>query len=245
MKKFALFAAALTLCLFTVSHANAKDANQIEVDFFRAVADGQGDQAMEMMHPELKKLVDAPVLAAWSNAWKQRLGGFHSLKRTSTNYRLSLTGVEHRFESSVEFAEGKGNASLTIFNDTIVAFSLDSDALGNWFQGPTSINLYRERAERFLKSFFDKPADETRTLMHEALVKACENQKLESIMELVHSNGGQLQHAQLRSHKMQIADNDQRLILVFDLQCEKTNGECVIEFQFIGMKGHLMSFNFR
>ena len=65
------------------------------------------------------------------------------------------------------------------------------------------------------------------------------------MIQSITDNAGSLESASLKSNQMSIEEHRQVLILLFDIECENATGECEIEFQFIGMQGHFISFNFR
>ena len=69
--------------------------------------------------------------------------------------------------------------------------------------------------------------------------------KLETMMQTVAKNGGPLQSATLRSHRMSMEEDRQALVLLFDIECERAHGTCELEIEFVGMQGHLISFDFQ
>jgi hypothetical protein len=115
----------------------------------------------------------------------------------------------------------------------------------NWFQGPRRIDLYTERGKAFIAAFLQQKGQIASSMMHQALQDVFAEGELESMMQRVADNAGDLESASLRTHKMHVEEERQALVLVFDIECERAAGECEIEFQFVGMQGHLVSFNFR
>ncbi len=233
--------------LLTFSGIHAKGADpvtNIETTFHQGLARGDAATVLQQLHPALQELVDAPVLEAWANAFRDKLGGHLSTNRLATNRAQTLTGVEINIESEIVFEQGTAASSMRFFDGQLVAFNITSEQLGDWFQGPSRIDFYAERAEAFISAFLNEDGEQARSMMHEALKKLVVDGKLESMMRTIAGNGGSFQSATLRTHRMTLEKDNQVLTLLFDLECERANGECEIEFQFAGMQGHLISFDF-
>jgi hypothetical protein len=64
------------------------------------------------------------------------------------------------------------------------------------------------------------------------------------MIQNIADNAGALETVTLRSHRLSLEANRQVLVLTFDLQCDRANGHCEIEIQFVGMQGHLIGFDF-
>lgn len=178
-------------------------------------------------------------------AAREKLGAHLSTRRTDFVRRQRLAGVETKIVSVVEFERGTAEASLKFLDDRLIAFDVQSEQMRDWFQGPSRIDLYTDRAHAFIVAFLEQDASLARSMMHEALQQVVAQEKLESMMQSVAENGGRLQSATLRTHRMQIEEQRQVLVLNFDVECEKASGECEIEYQFVGMQGHLIRFHFR
>ncbi len=230
----------------TGTQAKAADlVTNVETSFHQALSRGDAAKVQAQMHPELQKLTDMPVLEAWAFAFRDKLGRHISSNRLATNRTRKLTGVEIEIESEVVFEKGTASSSMRFFDGQLVSFSITSDQLVNWFEGPSRIDPYTRRAEAFIAAFVNQQAEEARSMMHEALRQLVIDGKLESMMQRIAANGGAFQSATLRTHRMSLEQDRQALILLFDLDCELVKGECEIEFQFAGMQGHLISFDFR
>ena len=220
-------------------------SHQNETCFYQSLGHGDAAALREQMHPALRELVDQPVVEAWATAARENLGAHLSTRRIDFVRKQRLAGVETEIVSVVEFERGTAEASLKFLDDRLVAFDVQSDQMRNWFQGPSRIDLYTDRAQAFIVAFLKQDASATRSMMHKALQQVLAEGELELMMQSVAENGGKLQSATLRTHNMLIEKERQVLQLTFDLECEKASGECEIEFQFVGMQGHLTSFNFR
>ncbi len=231
------FAGALVNGADTVSDAETK--------FYRSISLGDADAAYQQMHPALQELIDLPVLEAWSIAVRDTLGSYQSKTQSEFKRTQQLTGVMIDIESELVFEHGSATASMSFFDGQMVAFNVQSDQLTNWFEGPTRLDPYTKTAEAFIAAFLRKDGDQARSLMHDALKKLFVENELESMMQNVAENSGALKESQLKSHRMSLENDRQALYLVYGIDCENATGECEIEIQFIGMKGHLIGFNFQ
>ncbi len=242
-----LLLAALSLQSILGLHgAQAGDFDPVtprETKFYQSLGRGDADAAYDLMHPALQELVDRPVLEAWAKAIQERLGDYVRTNRLVTSGTQKLTGLETKLESEVVFERGTATASMRFFDQTMVAFHLDSDQLGDWFQGPSRIDLYTRRSETFIRAFLNQDTQAVKSLMHPALLEAAEA-KLETMIQNISANAGALETITLRSHRLSLEPNRQVLILDFDLQCDRASGHCEIEIQFVGMQGHLIGFDF-
>ena len=223
----------------------ASPDSEIETAFYESVGRGDAKAAYKLMHPALQELIDLPVLEAWSIAARDNLGDYTSKTQTKFKSSRQLTGVKTDVESELVFENGTGTASMRIFDGRLVAFELQSDQLVNWFQGPSTIDIYSEKAEAFLSAFFNRNSERARSLMHDALKKEVADDKLETMIQGITDNAGSLESASLKSNRMSIEEDRQVLVLLYTIECEQASGECEMEIQFIGMQGHLISFNFR
>ena len=59
------------------------------------------------------------------------------------------------------------------------------------------------------------------------------------------NHGGVLKSLKLREHRFSLEGTSPALFLLYDIECERAGGHCEIEFQFSGMKGHLLGFDFQ
>ena len=242
-----LLLAALSLHgILGLKRAQAGNADPItpqETEFYQSLGRGDADAAYDLMHPALQELVDRPVLEAWAKAIQESLGGYLMTNRLVTSGTQKLTGVETNLESEVVFERGKATASMRFFDQKMVAFQLESDQLGDWFQGPSRIDLYTRRSETFIRAFLNQDTQAVRSLMHPALREAAEA-KLDTMIQNIAANAGAPETIKLRSHRLSLEATRQVLVLVFELQCDRANGQCEIEIQFVGMQGHLIGFDF-
>ncbi len=233
------------LCLSTTLTKGAEPAAELEDNFYRAVSSGDANAAYNQMHPAAQELVDMPVFETWSGAVREHLGSHVSTNRISTTNIQQLAGVRVNIESEVVFERGTAKATMGFFDGQMVAFNVQSDQLVGWFTGPTRLDPYTEKAEAFIAAFIGQESEKAWSLMHDALKKMLPGNGLETMMQSIGDNGGSLRSLKLRNHQMVLEDDSQTLVLEYDLECERASGQCTIEFQFVGMKGHLVSFRFR
>ena len=62
-----------------------RSGNASQEAFFKAVGSGDATQVTAMFHPALREEVDEPVLAAWMQEVKSKLGNFTGLSKSHFN----------------------------------------------------------------------------------------------------------------------------------------------------------------
>ncbi len=105
--------------------------SQHQEDFFAALYAGDTAKLTGMMHPELQKLVDAPVLAVLAQSMKENLGAFKGLSKTNFNTSSSYENGVKKVESSGEvlFEKGTATSELVYMNDLLTSFNVKSPKL--------------------------------------------------------------------------------------------------------------------
>jgi len=214
-------------------------------DFFRAVTSGSPGQVTAQFHPALLEEVDEPVLGAWMQVVKEQLGAFKGLRKTDFDTSVKYEGGVKVTESkgTVEFEKGEASSELVLHGDQVTKFHVASAKIPeDWFKGPTSTELYRERGKVFLTHFLSDRPDEAFKSMHKALQENAPLEKLKGMMAEVAGKAGALKSM---SHKSESYDPaSQKLEILYSVACEKAKLVMSAKFQFVGLKGHLVAFNF-
>lgn len=236
-----LFAVAVMATAFSAS-----SRADVQRDFFEAIQSGQIEQVMAQMRPELLVEVDPPVLAAWMTALNERVGSLQSIKYTGIELKQTEDGSFRTTTAIVTFEKGSATSVLTAIDDRLIAFQVTSDQLGNdWFQGPSSIDLYESRGRTFIEQFMTGKTDEAYAMCHPALQDVIDRESFQQMVNILHERHGGPTSVTLKDSSMKIDDERQELTLNFDIVGERGTGVCEITVQFAGMKGHLLGFNFR
>ncbi len=217
----------------------------IQEDFFKAVQSGQVKQLTKQMRPELLVEVDEPVLAAWMNAINEKLGSVKSIQQTGFANEGGLTNRIKTSDATIQFEHGTATSSLKTMNGEIIGFNVTSPELGDdWFQGPTDTRVYEEMGITFVKRFLGGQTDDAYAMCHPALQEVISVESFVEMSRSIRENAGALKSATFKSSRMDLLDDGQTLFLNFDISCEKATGTCEIKVQFVGMKGHLLGYDF-
>ena len=244
MKTSLYFTVSIALLTLPTMCSADKATTNSETRFYQALDHGDVNAVLETLHPAAQEQVDRPVLAAWIDAVGQRLGQHTSVKHTASSRTLSLTGTRIETTATVTFDRGAAEATITSLDGRIVDFTVQSDQMRDWFQGPTDVLTYDRTARRFITAFLTGDSESARTLMHPALLEAINNDDIETMVTKITKNGGKLEKLELGDQRFSLDGPAPALLLTYDVQCERAAGVCEIEFQFVGMKGFLLGFDF-
>jgi len=234
---------AFVTLLFWAQHAGA----ELHDKFFNAVVSGDPQQVLNLCDPSLREEVDAPVLGAWMNEVRGKLGGYRGLSKSNFDTNMKATDQGRIIESkgTIHFEHGDAASELTFRNDLLTAFSIKSDKLaGEWFKGPAETKLYRERGEQFIRKFFAQDKAGAAAMMGKELHDVVPDEKLVEFMKTITAQSGALKTVLFREEKV-TTDAPVTLRIYYDLECEKEKLAADVKFQFIGLKGHFEGFNFK
>lgn len=245
MNKLILCVMVLLCGQSAVCGETSESADQVESQFYEAIGRSDVDTALRLLHPAVRELVDRPVMEAWTSAVRDELGQHRATVHTDRTETQELTARRVEFTSTVTFAKGTARSSMSVLNGQIVAFEVQSDLLQNWFQGPTTTDVYAQQAETFIDAFLFGKDQAAFAMMHPALQDVIPQKKLQGMMDTVMANGGSLKQAELQGSRFTLSGASPTLYLTYAIECERASGQCEIEFQFVGMKGHLLGFSFR
>ncbi|MBI85875.1 MAG: hypothetical protein CMJ81_21985 [Planctomycetaceae bacterium] len=238
-----------TLCIallaLSTTIGQAAAVSSLENRFYQSIGRGDVDTFYRMLHPALRAEVDRPVVKAWLEVVQARLGRCQSIEPVASSRTQQLTGVRWEGSSKITFAKGVADGSLSSFNGQVLSFQVQSEKMVDWFQGPKKIEVYTARAAAFMTAFLDTELTPAWELIHPALQDVVGKEGLKRMMARVVDNGGPLQHLQLKSHRFSLEGGNPTLFLLYDVECERANGTCQLEFQFVDMKGHLLGFDFQ
>ncbi|MCA9073761.1 MAG: hypothetical protein KDA93_01920 [Planctomycetaceae bacterium] len=214
-------------------------------DFFRALNSGQVKQLTQQMRPELLEQVDAPVLEAWMTAMNERLGRVRSIEQTSITNENKLTTQIESTEATVEFERGTATSTMQTADGKLIKFNVVSEQLGDdWFKGPTDTKIYEELGKTFINRFMKGQTDDAYAMCHPALQEVVDAEAFAGMVQQIQGAAGSLQQLTFKESRVDISEDAQYLLLYYDIKSEKATGTCEIKIQFVGLKGHLLGFDF-
>ncbi|QDT13514.1 hypothetical protein [Planctomycetes bacterium K23_9] len=237
---FCLGGISLVGCLVLASRMTS-DAHK---DFFDQVATGDANLVLSKCTPGLQDEIDAPVLSAWLTQFNKELGAFESTSNFNYNIQSNNGVTTTQVGGTANFASGKADVELKYIGDLLNGFDVKSPALeGDWFTGPEDSTLYQDRAKEFLRAFAGGKTSEAYAMMHEALQseidEAAAAKMGQSVAELV----GEVNDIEVTGTEFTNTDGD-KLIVSTIVSGESKKLDATVTYQFIGLKGHLLAFNF-
>jgi flagellar basal body-associated protein FliL len=213
--------------------------------FFKAVELGDAKQVTALFHPALLEQVDEPVLAAWMASVKSELGNYIGLSKTdfSTNMKYEDGAKIVESKGTVNFEKGTAKSEITLRDDRIVAWNVVSDRIApDWFRGPTSTELYQQKGREFLQKALTGDVQAAFDMEHESLQEALPLEKFTRALETVGRSGGGLKAIQYESSTLSGESPRLTMRLMYKVEFEKGTVPASIDFQFVGLKGHMTAF---
>lgn len=212
--------------------------------FFRAVLSGEPQQVLDMLHPDLRRQVDEPVLASWMAAVKEHLGAFEGLAKdnfsTSSRTENGVSILES--DGKVEFARGTAASKLRFVDDQVVAFHIESEALPRpWFTGLGDVAFYDRKARAFLDAIATADASTALASMHENLRAKFEEHAFGKSLQALRARLGLVSRVELLSDEFAVGP-PQTLELRYELSGSAETLKARVRFVFDKMQGHLAAF---
>jgi hypothetical protein len=221
--------------------------SQQQERFFQAVMSGDPSVLLALCDPALRDQIDAPVLAQWMGQVRKQLGDYKGLSSSdfSTSANTTEQGTLIQSEGTVHFQSGDAKSELEFLNNLLVKFSIESEKIPpGWLTGLDDTTLYQERGEDFIRKFFDRDAKGASDSMHEELRRTVSDDKLASMIDQVTSSAGPLKSIEFQESKFHAGDGEE-LVLSYRVNGENKPLDATVDFQFVGLKGVLMGFNFQ
>jgi hypothetical protein len=213
--------------------------------FFKAVESGDVKQVTALFHPALLKEVDEPVMAAWMASVKSELGNYTGLSKTDFSTSMKYENGAKIVESkgTVNFEKGTAKSEITLRDDRIVAWNVVSDKIPpDWFHGPASTELYQQKGHEFLQKALSGDVQAAFDMEHESLQQALPLEKFKAALETVSRSGGAVKAIQYESSTVAGKSPKLTLKLMYKVEFEKGPVPASVEFQFVGLKGHMTAF---
>ncbi len=235
---------AFFLALFALnSQAMAQGDGEKLDQFLNAVQLGETEGLLNLMHPKLAEQIDPPILEAWLQSVAYKLGSVEVvLPATSI-----IAGDREEFTSNVSFTKGTARVAITVLNESIVAFEVQSDELANWFQRPTSLKIYRDRVEQFMTALDSQDYELCLSLMHSQIAEKLSSEVLSEYLEKVEQVVGASRTRKFQFAKLTVLPDERLEQIDLYYEIEGSLGSVTAEFaiRFQGMRGQLVGFRFR
>ena len=235
-------AVALVVVFFVTLH---RTGGGMQETFFAAVATGDPKQLTAMFHSSLVRQVDEPVLAEFMKLVNDRRGRFRGLRKMNWNTAMRTEAGVKIVESrgTVEFEKGPATSELVFHNGKLIKFFLSWENFPkDWFTGPADTALYRRRGEAFLKAFLERRGDDAFAMMHPALQKSMPAPKLKAMIAGVTAKAGGVKGIEHDAEEVS-KGRPVHLKVRYKVVCEKASTTAEVDFQFVGLKGHLVAFD--
>jgi len=240
MNRFWLPLWGLVLLGMSAVSAQAQDVGLEQ--FFDAVQEGKVENLTKLMHPQLARQIDPPILDAWLQAVAFRLGRVESIEEDTA----ITTGDRRELTAEVRFTKGVALVELVYVAQEVVAFEVKSAHLANWFQRPTSLQMYREQGEQFLNAFTSRDFAGCREVLHEKIAQQLTDRYLTESLESIEQEIGTPAEVQYQHARLTVLP-DERLRQI-DLQYEIRGNRGIITLEMVirfhGMQGHIVGFHF-
>jgi hypothetical protein len=219
---------------------------ELQKTFFAAVLSGDANRVTALMDPALAAEFDEPILEQWMALVKANLGEFRKLSGTDfhTSTNISSAGRITESTGTVEFEKGTASSELKFKDGKLIALNVKSDRIPeSWFKGlpPDRTSLYRQRGEEFLTLFLAGKAEEAFGRMHESLQKIVPIEKLKAMMADTKARLGSMKSLEYQTQQVEPSG---KLKIVYALSAEKGAQPVSVKFSFVGLKGHLVAFDF-
>jgi len=243
MKKMRIRFAWLVVVPIFFAGINRTNADETPLRvFFDAVETGQVESIVNLMHPQLARQIDPPILEAWLQAVSFRLGPVIDILPEDDQY----TPKTQEYTATIQFKKGKAKVQLNLSNREIVKFEVKSDKLVNWFQRPTSLKYYQQRGEKFLQELQAQKFESAKTLLHEKVAAQLTISELKSYAEKITKQTGENKSIRYRFAKLTVLPNEQlqQMDLFYEMKGERGTVQAELAIRFQGMKGYIVSFEF-
>ncbi|MEM9585812.1 MAG: hypothetical protein AAGA03_00910 [Planctomycetota bacterium] len=231
----------------------ASRANQaLQQPVMEAIAEEDASGFLQLCSPELRLQIDRPLLEDWLTAMHQSLGDLQHTSGQDFDVRVQLNsaGKITRCRGQVVFQRGIATSKLVFLNDRLVEFDIESDTLpSGWFRGPGDTSIYESHATKMMENLLAGEIDAVTPMMHPALQENVPPAKLKQIRQVVMQWVGQqpkiaTTRAEFHRANEPNPGDDEKLVVHGDVVGPAGKANMTVTFLFIGMKAHVVEFNF-
>ncbi len=220
------------------------EGTELQEKFFVAVESDDPDKLMELLHPELHVEIDRPVLKMWMDGVKEKLGKHQGLSNSnfSTSSKSTSRGKLVESKGTALFEKGEASVHLRALDGKLEFFQMKSDLIkgSEWFRKPEG-DLYRDRAKKLVEFLMTGKASEVTPMIHEKLQEKVEIETLQTGMAKLRTSTGEMKSIQVVSEDLVPGDSPS-LTVKMTVECEKKTFEAEVQFQFLGLKGHILAY---
>ncbi len=216
-----------------------------QADFFQHVGKSDLAKLFEMMDPSLRQEIDEPMLAAWVEAFNARLGAVQQIERKGWSKKLAANGLIEESQCDVTCANGKAQSKLAVLNGKLISFDITSEKLDGWFEGPATTTIYETRGDTFVRDALTGDLDKAYATCHQALQAVVSAEEFAEMVKSVKDKIGTLKQVELQGVRFDRTESNGDLLVEYRVVGEKDATTCELKMQFVGLKGHLLGFNFQ
>ncbi|MCM2373113.1 hypothetical protein [Aporhodopirellula aestuarii] len=211
---------------------------------FETIVAEDPEAFLDLCDPTLRTEVDAPVMLAWMKEVNAVMGECQF--ESGTNFNIHYDGSPGKSvvttSGEMTFENGVASSEFVFQNDKLIKFKINPDKLGNdWFTGPASDELYRERTKEFFTQLLERNYEKMKPLMHESFIEVANDEVLDGIVDKVDVWLGENPTVMITEVENRISE-DEGLIVHALLEGSEGTADASATFKFDGMKGTVLSF---
>lgn len=214
--------------------------------FFAVVKSGDSQKFMRILHPDLRRQFDRPVVHNWMQEFNKRFGNYVGPDLTDFERGIELIQGRTAYKSSgtYRFEKGEVLGDFRLLDGELINFSCNTkgDKFDDWYQKPDTTDLYRVRGEDFLKEFIEGDPEIAHRLLHENLQKNVSLEQLKTMISNVETGVGKLRLISFDNEE-QNAGPPFRLNMYYELEYEKSSLVARVSFEFSNLRGHILGFD--
>jgi EF hand domain-containing protein len=224
--------------------------------FLNAVEYTDAKLLLKMSHPELRKMLDEPVVQLLLDTIKSDLGTMTEEKLTDVN-ETALEGGGTQTKALVHFERGDARCTASIQGGQLVAFDIDSDKLkdldaqfyATLMQDPkkygkTFVDYYEPRCERLLKLILAGSDQDAYAMFPEFFQKQIPLAQAQEKFQSTRATNGALKSIDYDGYTVELNDsgNPQKVTVNFKLTCENGDATAGVSLQVAGMQALITGF---
>ncbi len=233
---------ALIVGLLVWAHGEGEQQQQ---KFFDAVATENTDTFFALFDEKAAKDMDPPVMKMWMKWVNAKLGKYQGLAASDfdTKSEAREKGTLLKCSGTAEFEKGTAKVEMALLNGKIIGFEMESDTLkGNWLNKKPDGDLYRKRADMFIRHLIALEVTEAMPMLHESARKQLTEDGLQKSMTAFAKLSGPLKSIEVIDETFENTRGTKRLTIKMVCTFEKRKAGAFVRFDFDETRGHLIAF---
>ncbi|KLU05750.1 hypothetical protein RISK_002382 [Rhodopirellula islandica] len=233
----------LVLCGVGLYFANSS-SQAYQRPVFESIVAEDADAFLDLCEPSLREKVDAPVMLAWMKEINAVMG--ECKFETGSNFKINFEGSPGQTlvttSGDMVFANGVANSEFVFQNDQLITFKIEPDKLNDdWFTGPASDALYRERTESFFNKLLEQDFEALKPLMHDSFIEIATDDLWSQAVDRTDTWLGKNATVTITDVDNRISE-DEGLIVNALLAGDAGQANASTTIKFEGMRGSILSF---